>query len=58
MSEAPITSHVEQTPGGYKVLDANGQALVYVSMDFNPLALPGLSLGFTFVHNVTLVQAF
>ena len=35
--EAPITSHrfpapwtVEQIPGGYKVLDASGQALTYV----------------------------
>lgn len=29
MREVPITPwHVEQTPGGFKVLDANGQALV------------------------------
>jgi hypothetical protein len=26
----PSPWKVEQTPGGYKVLDANGQALVYV----------------------------
>jgi hypothetical protein len=38
MREAPMTSprrfpppwQVEQIPGGYKVLDANGQALAYV----------------------------
>ena len=38
LREAPMTStrrfptpwQVEQTPGGFKVLDANGQALVYV----------------------------
>jgi len=26
----PPPRQVEQTPGGFKVLDANGQALVYV----------------------------
>ena len=26
----PAPWQVEQTPGGYKVLDANGQALAYV----------------------------
>jgi hypothetical protein len=38
LREAPMTSprrfpppwQVEQTPGGFKVLDANGQALAYV----------------------------
>jgi hypothetical protein len=37
MREAPVTSRrfpppwqVEQTPGGFKVLDASGQALAYV----------------------------
>jgi hypothetical protein len=37
LREAPMTSRrflppwqVEQIPGGYKVLDASGQALVYV----------------------------
>jgi hypothetical protein len=38
MREAPLTSprrfpppwQVEQTPGGFKVLDANGQALAYI----------------------------
>jgi hypothetical protein len=38
LRQAPMTSprrfappwQVEQTPGGFKVLDANGQALVYV----------------------------
>ena len=32
--KAPVASHrplsVEQIPGGYKVLDANGQSLAYV----------------------------
>jgi len=27
---SPSLWQVEQTPGGFKVLDANGQALVYV----------------------------
>ena len=37
MREAPITTrrfpppwHVERIPGGYKVLDASGQVLVYI----------------------------
>ena len=27
---SPPPWHVEQVPGGFKVLDANGQALVYI----------------------------
>jgi hypothetical protein len=37
----PPPWQVEQTPGGFKVLDANGQALVYVCAreDLRPLLM-------------------